>query len=142
MIGLYPFAILAQTDEPETILRTVAAKIEEVGAGKIQSDLAATAFILAGLVLDRDLIRQILRRDLIRESVTYQDILEEGEVKGRAVEAKGLVIRLLTRKLGQIGSNLLAKIEALPLERLESLGEDPLDFTAIADLEQWLASID
>jgi predicted transposase/invertase (TIGR01784 family) len=148
--GLYPFAILAQTDEPETILRTVAAKIEEIGSGKVQSDLAATAFILAGLVLDRDLIKQILRRDLMRESVTYQDILEEGEIKGktegrvegRFEEAKGLVIRLLTRKLGQIGSNLLAKIEALPLEQVESLGEDLLDFTAIADLEQWLTSID
>jgi predicted transposase/invertase (TIGR01784 family) len=28
--GLYPFASLAQTDEPESILRTVAAKIEEM----------------------------------------------------------------------------------------------------------------
>jgi predicted transposase/invertase (TIGR01784 family) len=144
--GLYPFAILAQTDEPETILRTVAAKIEEVGAGKVQSDLAATAFILAGLVLDRDLIKQILRRDLMRESVTYQDILEEGEIKGevrgRVEEAKGLVIRQLTRKFGNVSPDLLANIEALPLERVESLGEDLLDFSAIADLEQWLTSID
>lgn len=144
--GLYPFAILAQTDEPETILRTVAAKIEEIGAGKVQSDLAATAFILAGLVLDRNLVKQILRRDLMRESVTYQDILEEGEIKGegkwRFEEAKGLVTRQLTRKLGNISPSLLAKIEALPLERLESLGEDLLEFAAIADLEQWLTSID
>jgi predicted transposase/invertase (TIGR01784 family) len=137
--GLYPFAILAQTDEPESILRAVAARIEEIGVGKVQADLAATASILAGLVLNRDLVKQILRRDMMRESVIYQDILEEGEVKGRAVEAKALIIRLLTRKLGNINPNLLAKIETLPLERLESLGEDLLDFTAISDLEQWLA---
>jgi predicted transposase YdaD len=86
----------------------------------------------------------------MRESVTYQDILEEGEikgkteglvegeVKGRVEEARTLVIRQLTRKLGNISPNLLAKIEALPLERVESLGEDLLDFAAIADLEQWL----
>ena len=140
--GLYPFASLAQTDEPESILRTVAVRIEEIGAGKVQADLAATAFILAGLVLNRDLIKQILRRDIMRESVTYQDILEEGEIKSegkwRFEEAKGLVIRLLTRKFGNVSPTLLAKIEALPLERVESLGEDLLDFSSIADLEQWL----
>jgi predicted transposase/invertase (TIGR01784 family) len=142
-VGLYPFATLAQTDEPESILRTVAAKIEDIGASKIQANLTATAFILAGLVLDKNRVKQILRRDNMRESATYQDILAEGEVKGktqgRIEEAKGLVIRLLTRKLGNVSPNLLAKIEALPLERVESLGEDLLDFTSIANLEQWLA---
>jgi predicted transposase YdaD len=117
----------------------VAARIEEIGVGKVQADLAATASILAGLVLNRDLVKQILRRDIMRESVIYQDILEEGEAKGRAVEATALVIRQLTRKLGNINPNLLAKIEALSLERVELLGEDLLDFTAISDLEQWLA---
>jgi predicted transposase YdaD len=86
----------------------------------------------------------------MRESVIYQDILAEGEikgkteglvegeVKGRVEEAKGLVIRQLTRKFGNVKPDLLAKIETLPLERVESLGEDLLDFTAISDLEQWL----
>jgi predicted transposase/invertase (TIGR01784 family) len=140
--GLYPFASLAQTDEPESILRTVAARIEEIGAGRVQADLAATASILAGLVLNRDLVKQILRRDIMRESVIYQDILEEGEIKGktegRIEEAKALIIRQLTRKLGNISPNLLTKIEALPLERVESLGEDLLDFSSIVELEQWL----
>ncbi len=54
-VGLYPFASLAQTDEPESILRTVAAKIEDIGSSKIQANLTATAFILAGLVLNKNL---------------------------------------------------------------------------------------
>jgi predicted transposase YdaD len=105
----------------------------------IIADLAATASILAGLVLDKNLVKQILRRDIMRESAIYQDILAEGEVKGRVGEARGLVIRQLTRKLGNVSPMLLAKIEALPLERVESLGEDLLDFSSIANLEQWLA---
>ena len=125
----------------------MAAKIEDVSLSKIQSDLAATTSILAGLVLDRDRVKQILRRDIMRESVIYQDILAEGEVKGktqglaqgRVEEARSLTSRLLNRKLGNINPTLLAKIEALPLERVESLGEDLLDFNSIADLEQWLA---
>ena len=83
----------------------------------------------------------------MRESVTYQAILAEGEVKGktqglaegRVGEARILIIRKLTRKLGSISPELLAQIEDLPLERVESLGEDLLDFTSIANLEQWLA---
>jgi len=63
----------------------------------------------------------------------------KGKTQGRVEEARSLVIRLLTRKLENVNPELLAKIEALPLERVESLGEDLLDFTSIANLEQWLA---
>jgi predicted transposase YdaD len=67
---------------------------------------------------------------------------QRGEVKGknqgRVEEAKALVIRQLTRKLGTVHSPLLEEILALPLERVELLGEDLLDFTSIDNLEQWL----
>jgi predicted transposase/invertase (TIGR01784 family) len=145
-VGLYPFATLAQTDEPELVLQEVAAKIEEIPERKLQADISAMSYILAGLVLDRDRVGRIIRRDIMRESVTYQEILAEGEVKGktqgrvegRVEEARALIIRLLTRKLGSIEPNLLTKIEALPLEQVESLGEDLLDFTSIDNLDRWL----
>jgi predicted transposase YdaD len=118
----------------------------ELSVEPIRADsmiLSAMSYILAGLVLDQDLVGRIIRRDIMWESVTYQEILAEGEVKGktqgRIEEAKSLTIRLLNRKLGNVSPTLLAKIEALPLERLELLGEDLLDFTSIANLEQWLA---
>jgi predicted transposase/invertase (TIGR01784 family) len=150
-VGLYPFASLAQTDEPESILRAVAARIDGIEGSKIQADLAATTSILAGLVLNKNLVKQILRRDIMRESAVYQDILAEGlaegelkgraegEVKGRIEEARALTIRQLTRKFGNVSPNLLAKIESLPLNRVESLGEDLLDFNSIDDLETWLS---
>jgi predicted transposase/invertase (TIGR01784 family) len=142
-VGLYPFASLAQTDDPELVLRDVAAKIEEIPSRKLQADISAMSYILAGLVLDRDRVGRIIRRDIMRESVTYQEILAEGEVKGetqgRVKEARGLVIRQLNRKLGNVSPNFLAKIEDLSLELVESLGEDLLDFTSIANLEQWLS---
>jgi hypothetical protein len=64
----------------------------------------------------------------------------EGRVEGRVEEARALVVRQLTRKLGDFSPMLLTKIEALPLERVELLSEDLLDFTSIDNLEQWLAS--
>jgi Domain of unknown function (DUF4351)/Bacteriorhodopsin-like protein len=57
----------------------------------------------------------------------------------RVEEARSLVIRQLTRKLGSISPLLLVKIEALSIEQVELLGEDLLDFTSIDNLEQWLA---
>ena len=152
--GLYPFASLGQTTEPEAILRSVAAKIEAVPERSLQANLTASTYILAGLVLNRDRIQQILRGDIMRESVTYQDILAEGEAKGKAEgeargEARGLerglqqekafVIRLLTRKLDNLTPQLQTQVNSLKIDTVESLGEALLDFTSIADLESWLS---
>jgi predicted transposase YdaD len=84
----------------------------------------------------------LFKGNMMRESVIYQDILAEGEQKGRqegrVAEGRSLVIRLLTRKLGQVSQDLLEQIETLSLEQLENLGEALLDFTSMNDLQTWL----
>ena len=92
---------------------------------------------------EQELIMQL--SPLYLEKIQAAELVGEqrGEVKGknqgRVEEAIGLVTRQLTRKLGNVSPELLARIEALSLERVELLGEDLLDFTSIANLEQWLA---
>jgi hypothetical protein len=92
---------------------------------------------------EQDLIMQL--SPLYLEKIQAAELVgeERGEVKGktqgRVEEARALAIGQLTRKLGNISPDLVAKIEALSLERVELLGEDLLDFTSIANLEQWLA---
>ncbi len=49
--GLLPFAILAQAEEQENLLRQIAQKIEQISDSREQSNLAASTAILAGLVL-------------------------------------------------------------------------------------------
>ncbi len=66
----------------------------------------------------------------MRESVIYQDILQEGELS--------LLMRLLHRKIGTVPPALMLKIQSLPLNQLEDLGEALLDFNGLADLETWL----
>jgi predicted transposase/invertase (TIGR01784 family) len=149
--GLYPFATLAQTDEPELVLRSVAAKIEGITERKVQADLAATTSVLAGLVLDRNQVKRVLRRDIMRESVIYQDILAEGEVIGEAKgleqglqqglqQERSLVVRQLTKKLGNLTPKIQSRVNSLAIERVEALGEALLDFNALADLERFLDS--
>ena len=49
-----------------------------------------------------------------------------------------LIIRLLNRRVGEIDSLLIQKIQELSVEKLEELGEALLDFTSVTDLETWL----
>jgi Domain of unknown function (DUF4351) len=65
--------------------------------------------------------------------------MEKGIIQGRESEGRGLVVKLLTRKLGNLSPELLARVNGLNLDRVEALAEDLLDFTSVGDLERWLA---
>jgi predicted transposase/invertase (TIGR01784 family) len=82
--GLLPFAVLSQTHDQVEVLRSVAQRVEEMAEGCSQSNVAAASAILAGLVLDKEMIHQVLRRDIMRESVIYQEIEAEAEARGEA----------------------------------------------------------
>jgi hypothetical protein len=64
---------------------------------------------------------------------------EEGIVQGRELGERSLTIKLLTRKLGNLAPELLARVNGLSIDRVEALAEDLLDFTSVGDLERWLA---
>lgn len=51
---------------------------------------------------------------------------------------RALILRLLTRQVGELDDEMKARLEQLPTEKLEQLGEALLDFTAPQDLEKWL----
>ncbi|MFO5470941.1 MAG: DUF4351 domain-containing protein, partial [Dolichospermum sp.] len=42
------------------------------------------------------------------------------------------------RRIGEIDSLLIQKVQELTVEKLEELGEALLDFTSVTDLETWL----
>jgi Domain of unknown function (DUF4351) len=60
---------------------------------------------------------------------------EEGIVEGE----RSLTIKLLTKKVGNLSPELLARVSSLNLERVEALAEDLLDFKHVGDLERWMA---
>jgi hypothetical protein len=53
-------------------------------------------------------------------------------------ESQTLIMRLLNRRVGKISIELESQVKALPLARLEELGEALLDFSQIGDLVAWL----
>jgi predicted transposase YdaD len=74
----------------------------------------------------------------MRESVIYQEILEEGVEKGKQTEALAMIIRQLTRRIGTVEPQLQERIRSLSLPQLEDLGEALLDFSSVTDLTTWL----
>ena len=60
--------------------------------------------------------------------------------QGQESATRGLVIKLLTRKFGNLSPELLARVNSLSIDRVEVLVEDLLDFTSVGDLERWLAA--
>ncbi|MDJ0707406.1 MAG: Rpn family recombination-promoting nuclease/putative transposase [Leptolyngbyaceae cyanobacterium MO_188.B28] len=136
--GLLPFAVLSRVADRSEALRQAAIQLEAIPDRRMQSNVTAAAAILAGLVLERGMIQQILRREIMQESVIYQDILQEGRQEGRQEEGRSFVLRLLTRKFGEVPPDLGAQIERLSLAQLEELGEALLDFSTLQELSGWL----
>jgi hypothetical protein len=51
---------------------------------------------------------------------------------------RSLVLKQLNRKVGAVPDRALDRINNLPSEQLEFLGEALLDFASIDDLDNWL----
>ncbi len=160
--ALLPFATLAQTDTPSELLQAVVNQVATIEDNSERREITSFAEILAGLRFPKALIYQLLREDVMQESVIYQDILQKGEARGtqkglqqglqkglqqglrqgkqqgKRQEAALLVLRLLTRKVGQLEPELHKRIQRLSLTRLEALGEALLDFATMEDLLHWL----
>jgi predicted transposase/invertase (TIGR01784 family) len=138
--GLLPLAVLTKTLDKAQTLRQVATRVEAISEQRVQSNIAASAGILAGLILNRDFINQVLRREIMQQSVIYQEWKEEFLQEGEQLGEARLILRLLTRRIGDLTPEIRSQIQSLPLAQLEDLGEALLDFREGADLEDWLRS--
>lgn len=90
-------------------------------------------------LLSREEILMIIGLPLqeLRHTRAVQEILEEGREAGRQQEAAALAVRLLTRRLGGVDVGSRERLRELPLQQLEQLAEDLLDFTGPGDLQAW-----
>ncbi len=111
--------------------------------------LISTIVLYKFNTLSRDEVDLMLGIEL-QQTRVYQDALAEGRAEGRAEgearglergrteEGRGLVLRILTRKLGNISPEMQLRVNGLPIEKIEALGEALLDFSQLGDLLNWL----
>jgi Domain of unknown function (DUF4351) len=76
---------------------------------------------------------------LPQEREKIMEITTSWMEQGQESATRSLVVKQLTRKLGNLSPELLAKVNGLNLERVEALAEDLLDFKQVGDLERWMA---
>ncbi|BAY18775.1 hypothetical protein NIES21_46280 [Anabaenopsis circularis NIES-21] len=116
--GLLPFATLSQTDNQTRTLEEVAQVIEAINDTRIRSNLAASTAVLSGLVLNKDVIKRILRSDIMRESVIYQDILQEGLEQGIQQNTQEIAIKMINKG---INLEIIVDVTGLTIEQLQKL---------------------
>lgn len=123
--GLLPFAVLSATENKASTLQQVAAAVDRISVRRTQSNISAAAAILAGLVLDQEVIGRLLRRDIMRESVIYQSILTEGKEEGIELGVRRVAVNLLKENMPV---EMVAKVTGLTIEQIQNL--------VITDVEQ------
>ena len=74
----------------------------------------------------------------MQESVIYQDILEQGLQRGLQRGEAIALLRILTRRFGEIPLELAEKIRSLPIPQLEALIDAQIDFSSLDNLVNWL----
>jgi predicted transposase/invertase (TIGR01784 family) len=134
-IAAVVLTIVEENEAPAVARHLLARTEQETFTPEERSDIIdiVTSIMVYKLAnLSRTEIKAMLGLDLTVEPRAIREAKEE--------EAIALIIRLLTRRLGQgIEAEIVSRLTLLPLPALEDLSEALLDFTTLADLENWLA---
>jgi len=139
LLPLAPLAAVTDAQVPDVIARLDERIGREVSTADAH-DLWSATLLLLGLRYDADNARQLLRGVTgMRESSTYQAILEEGREEGREQgrvdEARRLLTRLGTRRFGAPDVRTTAQLSQIDdLETLERLSDALLTATSWAEI--------
>ena len=77
--------------------------------------------------------------DQLLHTRAAQILLDRGRQEGEAQGEAKVTLRLLNRRCGPLSDATTARIQALPLQQLETLAEALLDFSGATDLAAWLS---
>jgi predicted transposase/invertase (TIGR01784 family) len=125
--------ILAPEAKAPELARQLATQVEQETTPDLRGEIVEfieTVLVYKFPKLGREEIQAMFTLDDLRQTRVYQEAQEEALQKA--------ILRQLSRKLGQISLELKSKIEALATPQLENLTEALLDFTSVANLEDWL----
>ncbi len=126
VLGKLPEA-LGLKDGLAAVVRQLAERLEREATGDQADRLLVAAYVLTGLRLKSpDEVRQLFQGASIamRESVTFQAILEEGREEGSVRELHRVILRQGRVRFGEADEATRQQIEAMrDIERLEDLTE-------------------
>lgn len=138
-LGTLPLAPISDVPRQSvvSVVARMEARIEREADPAQAGQLWTAAYVLLGLRYAPEMASRLMRGvRTMRESSTYQAILEEGEARGVAIgeanAARNLLLRLGAHRFGDPDASTRARIEALPdAARLSALAE------RLLDVESW-----
>jgi len=140
--ALLPFAALTRTQDSTRLLDRVVQQVAEIPEVTERQEMSAYVQLMAGLKYDKEVIRRVFREGMMRESVIYQEILHEGEEKGREegrqIERRSLISLQLEQRVGSLSDAQRDRISTLNLDQLTALAIALLNFSSQDDLDVWL----
>ncbi len=120
--GLWPYAALTKTLDRPSVLREVARRIDELDDRREQANLLAISAVMGGLSLDKDTIRRILRRNLMKESVIYQEweqeITQRANQQARQDERETIALNMLQENMPL---EAIVRVTGLTIAQLQQL---------------------
>ena len=151
--ALLPLATLARTDDRVALISTVAAQVARIEPAERRMQVGVNAHLLAGTVIDWEVIGTMFGDNILKESSVYQHFVMEGEIKGRAEgRAEGLaeglqkgaelfLVSLLELRFGELPDELKTTLGRFPLETLQELVPVATSCTSIEEFAQATAAM-
>jgi predicted transposase/invertase (TIGR01784 family) len=138
-IGLLVLTIL-EGEEAIRQAKSMMTRARQIEAGDVIMKMLSTIIFYKFKALSRDEVNAMLgyTLDELKESRAYQEIYTEGKEDGIEAGQMALILALLNAKLGMLSQQQQTNIQSLSGDRLQNLGLALLNFTDIADLNQWL----
>ncbi len=136
--SLLPFVPILKGGEDESIIREA---LQILRGNEQLNQLETVLAFFATFVLESALIQEIMRWDMavLRESPWYQEILQEGEARGRQEELLSNIEMSLEVKFGSLGVELMSQIRPISdLERLKDILRHIIATNTVEELQQIL----
>ncbi len=142
-LGAMPLAILGKLPgnvSAETALAQVVNQISERLSREAPpatgAKLLTASYVLSGLRVSKQIAKKVFQGvQAMKESTTYQGIVEEGREEGRIEQTRKIILRQGKRKFGKPTAAIAAVIEGTDdLHRLERLSDRLLTASSWQDL--------
>ncbi|MFO7144723.1 hypothetical protein B9T16_25980, partial [Arthrospira sp. PCC 8006] len=106
-------------------------------------DLVESILVSKFPQLSLEEIREMLDITQVRLEDTrfYRDVLQKGREEGREEAQTQMLLRLLTRRCGELSDMQRQQVISLNSGQRDELAEALLDFRGMEDLVHWLQSI-
>ena len=138
-VALMVLTTVEETQAPEKaryLLARTQQQIADAEAGRAIIEMIATIMVYKFTNLSRQEVEAMLGLQLADTRV-YREAKEEGRQEGESA----LILRQLSRRIGEVTPEQRSQIQALSINQLEALGEALLDFSKPEDLEEWWRSL-